>query len=314
MTRIVNQSIHRGVNMNYLVTGGAGFIGSNLVDRLIADGHNVTVIDDESSIGNDRFYWNPAARNYRLDVTDFDKTCDLYRGIDMVFHLAAESKIQMSILDPLKTVQTNILGTATVLECSHLAGVKRVMYSSTSAVYGEKNSAPFIETMPTDCLNPYSMSKVAGEELCKMYSRLYGLETIIFRYFNVYGERQPFRGDYAPVIAIFQRQKNDGDPLTIVGTGNQSRDFVHVSDVVEANILGAKFSSVDSNWKWGQIYNVGSGTAHSVNEISKMIGGPTIHLPCRKGEMQTVISNCLKIKTDLGWVAKIKLEDWISQK
>ena len=189
--------------MKALVTGGAGFIGSNLVDRLIADGHTVTVIDNESADSNEQFYWNPLAQNYNYDVRDYTMVRKLYEGQDAVFHLAAEARIQPTIEDPLKAFENNMIGTATVLECARVCGVKRVVYSSTSAAYGISNTPPLSETMPTDCLNPYSVSKVAGEEMCKMYARLYGMETVTFRYFNVYGERQPLRGQYAPVIGIF---------------------------------------------------------------------------------------------------------------
>lgn len=311
--------------MNYLVTGGAGFIGSNLVDRLIADGHDVTVVDNESSDAHDHFYWNPKAKNHKLDITDFESTKSLYDGIDMVFHLAAEARIQPCIIDPLKGVRANMLGTATVLQCSRLAGVKRVIYSSTSSAYGLKNTPPLVETMPNDCLNPYSVTKTGGEELCKMYSKLFGLETIIFRYFNVYGERQPLRGQYAPVIGIFLRQKKAGEPMTIVGDGYQRRDFTHVSDVVEANVLASKFerpeyevdAGADSEfkayrgWEWGQVYNVGTGTNHSVNEIAIMIGGDTVNISPRLGEARITQANTNKIKSHMGWTAKVKLQDWI---
>lgn len=313
--------------MRYLVTGGAGFIGSNLVDRLVSDGHDVTVIDNESSDAHDQFYWNPNARNYKMDITDFDGTKNLYHNIDMVFHLAAEARIQPCIIDPLKGVRANMLGTATVLQCSRLAGVKRVMYSSTSSAYGLKNTPPLVETMPNDCLNPYSVTKTGGEELCKMYSKLFGLETIIFRYFNVYGERQPLRGQYAPVVGIFLRQKRAGQPMTIVGDGYQRRDFTHVSDVVEANVLGSKFeqpeydievgadgdSKAYRGWNWGQTYNVGTGTNHSVNEIAAMIGGPTVNIPPRLGEARITQANTSKIKAHMGWTAKVKLQDWIER-
>ena len=281
--------------MKTLVTAGAGFIGSNLVDRLVSDGHDVTVIDNESSDAHDQFYWNPLAKNYKYDINDIDSCDSLYQGVDCVFHLAAEARIQPCIENPIKAVQANMLGTASVLQCARANGVKRVIYSSTSSAYGLKNTPPLLETMPNDCLNPYSVSKVGGEELCKMYSRLYGIETIIFRYFNVYGERQPLRGQYAPVIGIFLRQRGNGEPMTIVGDGNQRRDFTHVSDVVEANILASKFQKpeheeiIDGDCKtylplsWGQVYNIGTGINHSVNQIASMMGGETVNIPARMG-------------------------------
>jgi UDP-glucose 4-epimerase len=311
--------------MKALVTGGAGFIGSNLVDRLIADGHEVVVIDNESSDANEQFYWNPAAKNYKYDINDYTMVRKLYEGVDTVFHLAAEARIQPCIEDPLKAVEANMLGTATVLQCARVCGVKRVIYSSTSSAYGLKNTPPLVETMPNDCLNPYSVSKVGGEELCKMYSKLYGLETIVFRYFNVYGERQPLRGQYAPVIGIFLRQRAAGEPMTIVGDGEQRRDFTHVSDVVEANIKASRFIAPEYNvtdngscqtyrgWEWGQVYNIGTGINYSVNEIADMIDGDRINIPPRLGEARITLANITKAKNDLGWNPKIQLTEWMTQ-
>ena len=306
--------------MKALVTGGAGFIGSNLVDRLIADGHEVTVIDNESSDAHDHFYWNPAAKNYKYDINDYTMVRKLYEGVDTVFHLAAEARIQPCIVDPLKAVEANMLGTASVLQCARVCGVKRVIYSSTSSAYGLKNTPPLVETMPNDCLNPYSVSKTGGEELCKMYSKLYGLETIIFRYFNVYGERQPVRGQYAPVIGIFLRQQAAGEAMTIVGDGEQRRDFVHVSDVVDANIKASQFTpsttnhslSTDTVWEWGQVYNIGTGTNHSVNEIAALVGGETVNIPARLGESRITLANAAKAKKHFGWTPKVRLEDWLA--
>jgi len=307
--------------MKIIVTGGAGFIGSNLVDRLINDGHTVTVIDNESSDAHDHFYWNEIANNYKLDICDYNSTRHLYDGIDVVFHLAAEARIQPCVLNPIKAVVANTLGTCTILQCAREAGVKRVVYSSTSSAYGLKNNPPLVETMENDCLNPYSVSKVGGEELCKMYSKLFGLETVIFRYFNVYGERQPIKGQYAPVIGIFQRQKRNNEPMTIVGDGTQRRDFTHVSDVVEANVLAA--SKIFDEWliegtrqtkyEFGQIYNVGTGINYSINEIAKMIGGETVNIPPRLGESKITLANISKTKAQLNWTPKISLEDWLKQ-
>lgn len=299
--------------MRALVTGGAGFIGSNLVDSLIADGHDVTVIDNESAESNEQFYWNPQAKNYQYCITDYTMTRKLYEHQDVVFHMAAESRIQNCISDPLKAVETNLLGTATVLQCARVCGVGRVIYSSTSSAYGLSNPYPNVETMPTDCLNPYSVTKVGGEELCKMYSRLYGLQTLIFRYFNVYGERQPIRGQYAPVVGVFLRQKSAGNDMTIVGDGEQRRDFVHVNDVVQANIIASKFTP-SNDYIWGQIYNIGTETNHSVNDIARMIGGKSVHIPPRDGEARVTLSDCTKAKTHLDWNAKVRIDNWISER
>jgi UDP-glucose 4-epimerase len=184
------------------------------------------------------------------------------------------------------------------------------MYSSTSSGYG-MNQSPNVETQPDDCLNPYSVSKTNGEKLCKMYTSLYGLPTISFRYFNVYGERQPLRGQYAPVIGIFLRQRAAGEPLTIVADGNQRRDFTYVGDVVNANILAAT-TEVDSD-AFGQLYNVGNGVNYSINQIARMIDHPTVNIPPRPGEARVSLANNQKLRKTFGWEPTVKVEDWIKE-
>jgi UDP-glucose 4-epimerase len=294
--------------MKVLVTGAAGFIGSNLVDELIKQGHEVIAIDNESAESNEEFYWNEKSQNYKYDVCDYENTRHLYDGVDYVFHLAAESRIQPAILNPIEAVTKNCVGTCTVLQCAREAKVKKVIYSSTSSGYGF-NEPPNHENQPDDCLNPYSVSKVAGEKLCKMYTNLFGLKTVIFRYFNVYGERQPLRGQYAPVIGIFLRQRNDGEPLTIVGDGEQRRDFTHVSDVVQANILAAT-KDVDDEY-YGELYNVGCGKNYSVNEIANAISENQINIPARIGESRITLANNGKLRTIFGWRPQVNLMDWI---
>lgn len=309
--------------MKALVTGGAGFIGSTLVDMLIEDGYDVVVIDNESADSNEQFYYNPKANNYKLDICDYDATRKLYDGVDVVFHLAAESRIQPCIEYPVRAIKTNTLGTGVVLQCAREAGIKRVIYSSTSACYGLKNSPPMVETMPLDCLNPYAFTKIAGEDLCKMYSMMFGLETIIFRYFNVYGERSPIRGQYAPVIGVFMRQRDAGELITVVGDGEQRRDFVHVKDVARANLLAAEFTPpeymvtdniVYNSWKWGEIFNIGSGENYSINEIATMVGGEKTHIPPREGEARHTLANTKKANTVLGWNPTLYVRDWINSK
>jgi len=295
--------------MKALVTGGAGFIGSNLVDRLVDMNWEVVVIDNETADCNEKFYWNSKADNHKLDICDYEFTRDLYDKVDYVFHLAAESRLQPAIENPINAVNKNAVGTCTVLQCAREAGVKKVIYSSTSSAYG-LNKFPNVETDPNDCLNPYSVSKVSGEELCKMYTNLYGLKTVIFRYFNVYGERSPTTGQYAPVIGIFLRQRNAGEPLTIVGDGLQRRDFVHVQDVVNANILSAITNIEDAYY--GQIYNVGNAFNYSINEIAHMISDNHINIPIRDGEARTTLADNNKIKTVFGWEPKVNLKEWVS--
>jgi UDP-glucose 4-epimerase len=293
-----------------LVTGGAGFIGSNLVDRLIDLEHEVVVIDNESAECNEKFYWNDEAENHKLDICDYEFTRDLYEGVDYVFHLAAESRLQPAILNPINAVMKNAVGTCTVLQCAREAGVKKVMYSSTSSAYG-LNKFPNYETDPNDCLNPYSVSKVSGEELCKLYAKLYGLKTVIFRYFNVYGDRSPTTGQYAPVIGIFKKQKGNNESLTVVGDGLQRRDFVNVQDVVNANVM-AMFANLEDSC-YGEVYNIGSGENISILEIAKMISDNYIHISPREGEARTTLANIDKVRKTFEWEPKIKIEQWIEE-
>lgn len=296
--------------MKSLVTGGAGFIGSNLVDRLLELGHEVVVIDNEYSDAHDQFYWNDKSQNYKYDIRDYENTRPLYDGVDYVFHIAAEARIQPTIENPIEAVSINSVGTVTVLQCAREAGVKRVMYSSTSSGYGV-NKTPNVETQPDDCLNPYSVSKVNGEKLCKMYTDLFGLPTVIFRYFNVYGERQPLRGQYAPVIGIFLRQRAAGEPLTIVGDGEQRRDFVYVGDVVNANILAA--TKEVKKEAFGQVYNVGTGVNYSVNQIAEMFNHSTVNIPSRLGEIRISLADSQKLSNTFDWSPSMNLQEWIEK-
>jgi|TARA_R110001583_G_scaffold48281_3_gene151298 UDP-glucose 4-epimerase len=291
-----------------IVTGGAGFIGSNLVDRILPLYNEVIVIDNESSDAHESFYWNKKCSNHKLDICDYKKIRPLFDGVEVVFHVAAEARIQPTIKNPILAATTNVVGTCTVLQCAREAGVKRVVYSSTSSAYGLKNEIPLAETMSNDCLNPYSVTKTSGEELCRIYTKLFGLETVIFRYFNVYGERHPLKGQYAPVIGIFLRQKNNNEPMTIVGTGEQRRDFTHVSDVVSANILA---SILENKAPVGETINIGTGSNHSILEIAEYIGGQYKFIESRLGEAKETQANIGKAFKILGWSPTIKVEDWI---
>ena len=295
--------------MKCLVTGGAGFIGSHIVDSLLAKGHEVVVIDNESSEVHDHFYFNDKATYHKLDIADYQATRSVYDGVDYVFHCAAESRIQPAILNPLLAIRTNTLGTGTVLQCSREAGVKKIMYSSTSSGYGLVNEPPLEETMPDDCLNPYSVSKVSGEKLCKMYNDLFGVKTVIFRYFNVYGNREPLKGPYAPVVGLFLRQHRAGQPLTIVPDGTQRRDFTHVEDVVQANLLAME---VDHE-HYGEVFNVGTGTNHSVLELAAMISDNTVEVEARMGEAYITLANNQKIRDILGWAPTKHIGDYVKE-
>ncbi len=295
-----------------LVTGAAGFIGSNLVDYLLEMDHQVICVDNESA-DNEKFHWNGETINVSGDITDYKFMKNVFNKVDYVFHLAAESRLQPAINNPIGTVEKNCVGTTVMLQCAREAGVKRFIYSSTSSGYGN-NSWPNTEDQPDDCLNPYSATKVAGEKFCKMYYNLYGLETVTLRYFNVFGQRSPTRGQYAPVIGIFRRQKDAGEPLTIVGTGQQRRDFVHVRDVARANYLASIMPlKRDGHDYTGEVFNVGSGKNYSIQEIADAISDNQIYIPERKGEMDTTLSDITKIGTTvIGWKPEIDVMDWIN--
>ena len=201
----------------------------------------------------------------------------------------------------------NSLGTCNILQASREAKVKRVIYSSTSSAYGLKNKPPLVETMVKDCLNPYSVSKTSGEELCKMYNDLFGLETVTFRYFNVYGPRQPLKGQYAPVIGLFLRQRSNDEPLTIVGDGLQTRDFTHVKDVVMANI---KATTCEDGL--GEIINIGTGKSYSILDLAKMMSDNYIHIDERPGECRETLADNNKAKQILGWNPEITLEMYLN--
>ena len=290
-----------------LVTGGAGFIGSHIVEKLLHWGHMVVVVDNEYS-DNDNFHWRKDTLNIRADITDYKKLKKAFTGVTYVFHCAAEARIGPAIKNPVNAVNINTIGTCNVLQCAREVGAKKVLYSSTSSAYG-LNEAPNVETQPDDCLNPYSVSKIAGEKLCKMYTDLYGLNTIIFRYFNVFGERAPRKGQYAPVTGIFLRQKAAGEPLTIVGDGEQRRDYVYVKDVANANLMAA-ISNPDDD-AYGQVYNVGSGKNYSVNEIASFISDDTINIPPRIGEARNSLANIEKIQKTFAWKPETDVEKWI---
>ena len=289
-----------------LVTGGCGFIGSHIVDYLAKLGQEVVVVDNRSA-NNDRFYENDQVKYLNADITDYSAMSAAMEGVDYVFHLAAESRLQPAIKNPIDAVTRNCVGTTVMLQAARNACVRRFVYSSTSSGYGN-NPAPSVETQPDDCLNPYSASKVAAEKFCKMYTDLYGLDTVCLRYFNVFGERSPTRGQYAPVIGIFERQKEAGEPLTIVGDGSQKRDFVYVGDVARANYLASIMPLKGHN---GEVFNVGSGKNYSIQEIADLISPEQKYLPKREGEMETTLANIDKIKSVIGWVPEVDVLEWI---
>jgi UDP-glucose 4-epimerase len=297
--------------MRALVTGGAGFIGSHLVDRLIELGHEVVVIDNETSTSsNGIFYWNENAENYKTDICDFGDTRSLYDDVDYVFHMAADTSTVESINNPMKTIFTNSFGTNVVLQSAREARVKRVIFSSSSSVYGN-NELPNGEEQEEDCLNPYSLSKINAESLCKFYSKIFKTDTVILRYFNVYGERQPIRGQYSPIMERLCKEKQNNKPLTIVGSGEQRKDFTHVSDIVEANILAAEIN-LDNKYI-ENIFNIGYGKNYSINEIANMYKHEILDKPISNITIKETLANIEKAKLILGWKPKINLQEWIEK-
>jgi len=296
-----------------IVTGGCGFIGSHIVDRLVELGHQVRVIDDLSAPENERFYYNQEFNSkvfyFKKDISK-DDCNDIFYDADYVFHLAARSRIQPTIGAPNQCFEVNVIGTQRVLEWARLNSIKRLIYSGTSSLYGKQNLIPFNPNMPTDCLNPYSMSKWMGERICDLYNQLYSLPSIVLRYFNVYGPREPLKGEYAPVIGLFKRQSANNKVMTIVSPGTQRRDFTYIDDVVNANICAMNSSTLEIPHK---IYNVGTGRNYSMYEIADMIGGKRVVIPSRKAEVKETLADISETTKDLGWNPKYKLEEKINE-
>tara|TARA_Y100001937_G_scaffold128265_1_gene203637 strand:- start:1098 stop:2000 length:903 start_codon:yes stop_codon:yes gene_type:complete len=291
--------------MRVVVTGGAGFIGSHLVDRLIDENHEVIVIDNLSTSGKENI--NPKAKFYRRDIYLMENY-SMFEGVDVVFHTAALARVQPSIENPVKFNNTNVSGTLNLLDACVKYNVKRFVFSSSSSVYGdvEKKDLPTSENTDLNPMSPYALQKLIGEEYCKLYSKIYNLETVSLRYFNVYGDRMSLDGAYRLVIPIFAKQKLNGEPLTINGDGEQRRDFTHVDDVVEANIKCMDYP-LELN---GEAFNIGNGDNRSVNDIANMIGGEQTNLPPVIEPKETLA--CIdKAESVLNWKPNNKIENWI---
>mgnify|MGYP003110342355 FL=1 len=289
-----------------VVTGGAGFIGSNLVDKLIDNGIDVIVIDDLSTGNKNNI--NPKATFYEMSLLDIDENLFKEKNIDVVFHLAALARVQPSIEDPISFNKINIDGTLKLLFACHKANVKRVVYSASSSCYGDATILPTPETHSTNPLSPYGLQKYVGEQYCKMFSEVYGLDTVSLRYFNVYGERMNLEGAYCLVMGIFAKQMLEGKPLTITNDGEQRRDFTYVQDVVNANILAATHNNLLN----GESFNIGNGNNYSVNEVADMLGGEKTYGEKRLEPFETLADNS-KAKTILGWNPKGNLSMWIKK-
>ena len=295
--------------MRALVTGGAGFIGSNLVDSLIEDGHEVIVFDNLST-GQQKNI-NPKAKFFLIDIAHQsyfeNKTMkDIMSGVDVVFHTAAMARVQPSIDNPIDFNNVNVNGTLNMLKACVDYGVNRFVYSSSSSVYGDVEELPTPEEHKLNPMSPYALQKLIGEQYCKLFSEVYNLETVCLRYFNVYGDGMNLEGAYKLVIPIFTEQKLCGEPLTIRGDGKQRRDFTYVGDVVDANIRAGFYEHP----MWGEVFNIGNNDNRSVNDIANMIGGDTINVEPVIEPRETLADNS-KAKKVLGWKTTMKIEDWV---
>lgn len=296
--------------MKALVTGGAGFIGSYVVEQLIAEGNTVTVIDNfrTGRLSNLKNYENhPQLQIVRADIRDYESLVPYFKGIDWVFHLAALADIVPSIEDPRTYFDVNVTGTLNVLECARLANVKRLIYTASSSCYGMATSFPTPESAPISPQYPYALTKYLGEELTLHWGKVYHLPVISLRLFNVYGPRGRTAGTYGAVFGVFLTQKLHGYPFTVVGDGTQTRDFTFATDVANAFICAAK-SEVT-----GEIFNVGSSTHNSINRLVELLGGHVTYIPKRPGEPDCTFADISKIEKSLGWKAKVSFEEGVSR-
>ena len=293
--------------MKCIVTGGAGFIGSNLVDRLIDDGHEVMVIDDLSTGKKENI--NKLSKFYHKDLTEMRRESDfsIFEGVDIVFHMACLARVQPSIENPHLYHDKNVNGIVNVLEGCRKYGISRLVFSSSSSVYGDAEEVPTSENCKLNPISPYALHKLIGEQYCKLYSELYGIDTVSLRYFNVYGDRQPTEGAYCLVMGIFAGQRLNNQPMTIRGDGEQRRDFTHVDDVVDANVRCMEYTSAEFK---GDIYNIGNGDNRSVNQIAELIGGDRININSVIEPRET-LANYDKANKVFGWSPKGNLQKWI---
>ncbi len=296
--------------MKILVTGGAGFIGSHLVDSLVKQNHEIIVLDNLST-GQKKNLNNcfKKIKFLKIDISLEKNVFKLekeFKGVDIVFHLAGLADIVPSIENPNNYLKTNVTGTLNVLNAAKKNHIKKFVYAASASCYGAKPKYPTDEKNIIRTEYPYALSKYLGEQLVLHWEKVYKLNAVSLRFFNVYGPRSRTTGAYGAVFGVFLAQKINNKALTIVGNGRQTRDFIHVYDVVEALILSIK------KGKSGQVYNLGSGSETSVNFIAKIIGGKKIFVPKRPGEPQRSIANIKKIKNHLKWKPKISIKYGIS--
>lgn len=289
-----------------VVTGGAGFIGSHLVDELFQRGYQVTVVDN--LIASTRERVPEAATFFRVDVRDAAALLGACDGANVIFHLAALPRVEDSIQRPVETHEVNVTGTLNVLTAAKALGVKRIVLASSAAVYGNTQAAMLTEDLPASPTSPYGLHKYASEQYLSLFSSLYGLSTISLRFFNVYGPRLDPDGPYALVVGRFLKLRKEGKPLTIVGDGKQTRDFVHVRDVVRGLISAAESPHLDQS----ETINIGTGHGTSVNELADLLGGEREYLPPRI-EPRTSCADIFRAKALLGWEPAIALADGIAE-
>jgi len=292
--------------MKIIVTGGAGFIGSHIVDALIDEEYEVHVVDN--LVAGKKENVNPKAILHVVDIRDKEKLMPIFKDTTYVFHEAAMPQVQYSIENPIETNDVNVNGLLNVLEACKINGVKRLVFASSSSIYGETEVFPTSEDTQINPLSPYATHKYIGEVHLKLYSKIYNLETVCLRYFNVYGPRLNPEGAYPLVIGYFLKLLSQGKPLTITGEGNQTRDFVHVRDVARANLLAMKSDKVGN----GEVINIGGGARFSINYIAELIGGEVQHIEPRI-EPHDTEADITKAKEILGWEPSIKLEEGIKE-
>jgi UDP-glucose 4-epimerase len=291
-----------------LVTGGAGFIGSHLVERLLRDGHTIVVLDNFTTGRRENLTHlkdNPRLTIHEVDVANYGEIKTLFMGVDWVFHLAALADIVPSINHPLAYHHANVNGTVSVLEAARSTGVRRFAYAASSSCYGIPTEFPTSETAPIRPMYPYALTKYLGEHYVLHWNKVYKLPCISLRFFNVYGPRARTSGTYGAVFGVFLAQKLAGKPFTVVGDGTQTRDFTFVTDIVDALVRAAE-SEIE-----GEIFNVGSGNTYSINTLINLLGGEVIYVPKRPGEPDCTFADIRKISRVLGWRPKVSFEDGV---
>ena len=294
--------------MRSLVTGGAGFIGSHVVSALLELGHEVVVLDNFSTGRPENLdHVKGNVEIVECDIAIPGEWMRQFKNIDWIFHLAALADIVPSIQKPEAYFRANVDGTFNVLQASPIAGVSRFVYAASSSCYGIPDEYPTPETAEIRPQYPYALTKRLGEELVMHWVQVYKLPAVALRFFNVYGTRSRTSGTYGAVFGVFLAQKLNGQAFTVVGDGNQTRDFTYVTDVAAAMIAAAKSNRI------GEIYNVGSGQTVSVNRLVELIGGKKIHIPKRPGEPDCTFADIRRITNDLGWTPKITIEEGVSE-